>query len=99
MPQRIVLTSSPAHLLASSPVHSRLKSLHRVQVDVPIVTPDCEHSPHDGGHPDSPARGGQLGHVLPAVQPWVKALHGAQGGIVIEAAFREKIRERTTNVW
>ncbi len=71
-----------------SPVHSRLESLHCVQVDVPIVTPDCEHSSHNSGNPDSPTGGGQLGHVLPAMHSRVKALYGAQGGIVIKTTFR-----------
>lgn len=77
-----------ALFISSSPVHSRLKSLHCVQVDVPIVTPDCEHSSHYGGNPDSPTGGGQLGHVLPAVHSWVKSLYGAQGWIVIKTTFR-----------
>lgn len=65
--------------VASSPVHPRLESLHRVQVNVPVVAADREDSPHNGCHADAPAGGGQLGNVLPAVHSWVKALHGAQG--------------------
>lgn len=73
---------NPRH--TSSPVHSWLESLHRVQVDVPVVTPNCEHSPHDSGDPDAPSRRGQLGHVLPAMHARVETLHGAQGRIVIK---------------
>lgn len=63
----------------ASPVHSRLESLHCVQVNVPVVAADCENSSHDGRDPDPPTRGGQLGHVLPAVHSGVKALYGTQG--------------------
>lgn len=70
-----------------SPVHSRLESLHRVQVDVPVVTPNCEHSPHDSGDPNSSAWCRQLRHVLPAVHSRVEALYRAQGGIVIKTTF------------
>lgn len=71
----------------SSPVHPRLESLHRVQVDVPVVTPNCEHSPHDGGDPDAPSRRGQLGHILPTMHARVKTLHGAQGRIVVKPTY------------
>lgn len=87
--------------ISSSPVHSRLESLHCVQVDVPIVTPDCEHSPHDSGNPDSPTWSGQLRHVLPAVHSRVKALYRAQGWIVIKTTFRKEtkiIKKSTTSV-
>lgn len=84
--------------VVSSPVHSRLKSLHRVQVNVPVVAADRKNSPHDGRHPDPPAGGGQLGYILPAMHPWVKALYGAQGWIVIKTAFRRKMNNNLTCV-
>lgn len=84
--------------VVSSPVHSRLKSLHRVQVNVPVVAADRKNSPHDGRHPDPPAGGGQLGYILPAMHPWVKALYGAQGWIVIKTAFRRKMNNDLTCV-
>lgn len=75
--------------VSSSPVHSRLKSLHCVQVDVPIVTPNCKHSSHNSSDPDSTTWRGQLRHVLPAVHAWVKSLHGAQWRVVIKTTFRK----------
>lgn len=75
------------HISRSSPVHSGLKSLHRVQVDVPVVTANREHSSHDGCNPDSPARCGQLRHILPAMYSGIKALYRAQRWIVIKTAF------------
>lgn len=74
----------------ASPVHSRFKRLDRVQVDVTVVAADRIHSPHHRGDANSTAGGGQLGHVLPAVHARVKPLHGAQGGVVIKAAFRRR---------
>lgn len=79
--------------LSSSPVHPWLKSLHCVQVDVSVVSSYRKHSAHHRGDPDSTTRGGELRHILPAVHPGIKALHGAEGGVVVKAAFGTSTRK------
>lgn len=71
------------------PIHYGIKCFHSIQVRVAVVTSNCKNSAHQRCDANSPPWGCKLCDILPFVTTWVKALHGTQRRVVIEATCKE----------
>lgn len=83
----LVLLGQTKHL--KLPVHYGIKCFHCIQVHVAIMTSNCKNFSHQCCYANTTPGSCELCHIFPFVTAWVKALHWAQGRVVIKATCKQ----------
>lgn len=84
----LVLSGQTKHL--KLPVHYGIKCFHCIQVHVAIMTSNCKNFSHQCCYANTTPGSCELCHIFPFVTAWVKALHWAQGRVVIKATCKQR---------